>query len=139
MRAKKKILLVEHRETERDTLTFVLNNYSYAVTPVANSAQAMGAMQRDRFDMIVSNVHLGRESGNVLVGNLRAAYSDTPNLLYSPDVSDYKRASRADFFLGAHLYSMSMLVERIRVAAARKRGPKKGCMQVPPEAAAVSA
>ena len=76
-----KILIVEDDQELRALFAHVLRKNDYAVTGVTNGAEALEALERDYFDLIISDIMMPVMDGYTLVRRLREEGIRTPVLM----------------------------------------------------------
>ena len=76
-----KILIAEDDRELRQLFSHVLAKNGYTVKGVGNGQEALDAMDRDYFDLIISDIMMPVMDGYELVRQLRAAGSTTPVLM----------------------------------------------------------
>jgi DNA-binding response OmpR family regulator len=134
MRPKKKVLLVDTDENRLSILCFVLKVHRYAVHGVSNSASAMVEIVDWDPELVIVSTPLPSV-------NLRKLFADFTKI--SPAMSTLLLSDKSllldQGYAQATLLSTvrpAELLERVKMLAARKRGPRKFPVQsVTPEAA----
>jgi len=76
-----KILIAEDDRELRQLFSHVLNRHGYTVTGVFNGQEALDAMDKDFFDMIISDIMMPVMDGYELVRQLRDVGNTTPVLM----------------------------------------------------------
>ena len=76
-----KILIAEDDRELRQLFSHVLNRHGYTVTGVSNGQEALDAMDKDFFDMIISDIMMPVMDGYELVRQLRDVGNTTPVLM----------------------------------------------------------
>ena len=76
-----KILIAEDDRELRQLFSHVLNRHGYTVTGVSNGQEALDAMDKDFFDMIISDIMMPVMDGYKLVRQLRDVGNTTPVLM----------------------------------------------------------
>ena len=76
-----KILIAEDDRELRQLFSHVLNRYGYTVVGVSNGQEALDAMDKDFFDMIISDIMMPVMDGYELVRQLRDVGNTTPVLM----------------------------------------------------------
>ena len=77
----KKILVVDDDETVRGSLGDFLEFHDFAVTTVANAAQAMDAVSGTAFDLVISDLVMPHMDGIALIRAIRDMGKDPPFLV----------------------------------------------------------
>lgn len=76
-----KILIAEDDRELRQLFSHVLNRHGYIATGVSNGQEALDAMDKDFFDMIISDIMMPVMDGYELVRQLRDVGNTTPVLM----------------------------------------------------------
>ena len=76
-----KILIAEDDRELRQLFAHVLTRNGYTVTGVSDGQQALDALDRDYYDLIISDIMMPMVDGYELVGQLRAVGNNTPVLM----------------------------------------------------------
>jgi CheY-like chemotaxis protein len=120
MRPKKRILLAASLEDRLSTLRFLLETHAYAVTGAATQAEALALLTDKPFDLVLVdwpfdgcerllNAAHARETVSLALASREAAAPELP----------------ADGVITKSGSSSFALLDRVKFAAIRKRGPKK--------------
>lgn len=67
-----KVLLVDDNDEFRTVMTLALESYGYAVTAVADGKAALDLLQRERPDLIISDLHMPLMDGRTFCKRVRA-------------------------------------------------------------------
>lgn len=80
---KEKILLVEDNVALSGVISFNLVRAGYRVTAVGNGREAIDALQKERFDLVLSDQQMPKMTGIQLCEHIREMpdYADTPFIL----------------------------------------------------------
>jgi len=65
-----RILVVDDEPHIKELVAEVLESRGYAVATVASAEEALAAMQRSPFDLVISDLHLSGSSGAALAGDI---------------------------------------------------------------------
>ena len=76
-----KILIAEDDRELRQLFTHVLTRHGYTVTGVSNGQEALDAMDRDFYDLIITDIMMPVMDGYELVRQLRNVENTTPVLM----------------------------------------------------------
>lgn len=81
------ILIVDDSMTMRQMVNFTLTSAGHVVTEAANADEAMLTAQKQRFDLVISDVNMPGRSGIELVAELRklSAYQFVPIILLTTE------------------------------------------------------
>ena len=126
MRPKKTILCVDNNEQTLSVRKFMLETRGYRVLTAVSSQQALELFREGGIDLVLSDLLMPSMDGNELVRRLKELAPEVPTILISGTVKAFDRADHADAFLPKGACSPVVMLDRIRVMVARKRGPKKG-------------
>jgi CheY-like chemotaxis protein len=124
MRPKKKILIVDVNEERLSTRRFLLTNKGYAVSSASSRAEALAVASG--IDPALAIVVLPLPDAAQLLADLRAHAPFTHTLVLAENAKEHP-----GLFADMTLWGkppVAELLDRIAIAAACKRGPKK----VPP-------
>ncbi len=128
MRPRKTILCVEDNEQILSVRKFMLETRGYRVIALTNSHAALEYLEGTppgSVDLLLTDLLLPGMDGNELARRAKQMHPGIPTLLVSGVVSNYDRAGAADAFLPKGACTPAEMLDRIRVLATRKRGPKK--------------
>lgn len=78
-----RILLVDDDATVRETNAEILGCGGHTVTAVASGSQALKRLQRERFDLVITDLSMPGMSGLELAEKIRSFDSELPVLLFS--------------------------------------------------------
>jgi DNA-binding response OmpR family regulator len=115
MRPKKIILCVDPNEQQLSELKFMLTINGYRVLAASDERQAV-AMFSGGVDIVLA-------VDCEIVERLKRMRNYTPMILMGDKLPPLHSA---DSFVNRKIFTTSELLERIKVMAARKRGPRKG-------------
>jgi DNA-binding NtrC family response regulator len=73
-----RICVVDDKELIRDSLAETLAREDHEVTPFGDSVEALAAIRRGQFDLVLSDMKMPRMDGISLIREARAAGCDTP-------------------------------------------------------------
>lgn len=114
------VLVVEDSITSRMLLKEILESAGYSVSTAVNGAEAVGALARERFDLVVSDVEMPRMNGFELTEHIRAddRWSNLPVILVTglerPEQRERGLAAGADEYIVKGSFEQSNLLEAIR-------------------------
>jgi DNA-binding NtrC family response regulator len=114
----KRVLIVEHDESERYVLSLLLENEGYNVHMVSEEGPALEEMKRRRFDVVISAHHMPQINGFRLVLLMGLLWPDTPMiLLLGDDTSLPETAEQGEAYGNLHKpYNFSELLELMKDA-----------------------
>lgn len=128
MRPKKVVLCVDCCEFRLSRRVFLLQTWGYEVLRAESSVGAMEILVCRRpssIDVMVCDLLMQDMDGNELTRRAKQIHPSLPVMLVSEVVTHFDRELFADVFLPKGANIPAEVVERVRILAARKRGPKK--------------
>jgi two-component system, NarL family, nitrate/nitrite response regulator NarL len=115
-----RILIVDDHAVFREPIAHVLSaNFGFEVTHCGTPAEAVRALDRSAYDLVLLDFDLGNETGTTVIGQLRQAGYDGRIVILSAGVSDYAAATLAAAGVCGIVrktHSIDVLVERIQAA-----------------------
>ena len=78
----KKILIVDDDPEDLETMKSVLEKEGYEVTTTENGAEAMDAIEEDKFDLILLDIQMPTLSGYDLLRLLRQRLNGSTKIIY---------------------------------------------------------
>jgi two-component system response regulator CpxR len=132
MRPKKVILCVDDNEQELSVLKFMLATNGYRVLSASNGQEAIGMFAEVTVDLVLTDFGMPQMNGSQLVDRLKQIAQHVPMILLGDPQKMGGDIHAADALLAKKNCSPQELLERIKVMSARKRGPRKGSLRVPP-------
>ena len=124
MRPKKKILLLAtgiHAEILRFTLE---TRGHYRVALGLDGEDALLLLRHGKYDALLAEVAGQDETANDLARQAKQLDGHIGTVLFSRSISDYQRGCHADHFIPEILCNSEVILNRVGLATARKRGPK---------------
>ena len=126
MRPKKIILCVDRDEEQLSLLAFLLVTKGYCVLRATGSQEATAMFAaHPRIDLVIADEGMPKISGVNLIKHLKGIRSYIPMMQLTKGPSDAVQSRWADAIVNKQL-PRAELLQRIRFASARKRGPRKG-------------
>jgi two-component system, OmpR family, response regulator CpxR len=132
MRPKKVILCVDDNEQELSVLKFMLATNGYRVLSASNGQEAISMFAEETVDLVLTDFAMPQMNGSQLVDRLKQTAQHVPMILLGDPQKMGGDIHAADALLAKKNCSSQELLERIKVMSARKRGPRKGSVRVPP-------
>jgi two-component system response regulator CpxR len=132
MRPKKVILCVDDNEQELSVLSFTLSTNGYRVLPALNGQEAIGLFAANAVDLVLSDFGMPQMNGSQLVDRLKKMAQHVPMILLADPQKMGGDTHAADALLTKRNCTSQELLAKIRLMSARKRGPRKGSVRVPP-------
>lgn len=98
-----KILLVDDDDLVRTSLTFALEDAGFTVVPAVNGDEALLALQRDSFDLVVLDMLMPEREGIETIREIRKEWRAVPILAISGgDKTGWSDFLRMATMLGAN-------------------------------------
>jgi two-component system, OmpR family, response regulator CpxR len=139
MRPKKIILCVDDNEQELSVLKFMLSTNGYRVVSANNGNDAIGIFSEMPVDLVLTDFSMPQMNGDQLVKRLKQISSHIPMILLGDPNKMGDSMHGADALIAKKNCPPQMLLERIKIMSARKRGPRKGSTRIAhPELAVAS-
>jgi len=132
MRPEKVILCVDDNEQELSVLTYTLSINGYRVLSALNAQQAIGLFADHAVDLVLSDFGMPQMNGSQLVGRLKQMAQHVPMILLGDPQKMGSDIHAADALLTKRSCTSHELLEKIKQMSARKRGPRKGSVRLPP-------
>lgn len=124
MKPKRTILCVDEDERSLSIRKVMLETRGYRVVACSDPGRALEVMTAGAIDLVVADLVMPRLTGGKLVDQLKAISPATPAIVFSGASSACSDDTIADVFLSKSSCSAAQLLEHVRVALVRKRGPK---------------
>lgn len=125
MRPKKKVLLL-CAGIHAETLRFMLETRGrYKVTLGLDVEDALLLLRYGKYDALLAEVTGQDETANDLARQEKQVDRGIGTVLFSRSISDYQRGCHADHFIPELLCNSEVVLNRVGLATARKRGPKR--------------
>ncbi len=133
MRPKKVILCVNNNEQELSVLRFMLMTNGYRVLSASNGQEAIAIFANaPQVDLVLADITMPGMNGVQFAERLKRMRYHAPTILLGDAQATNGDIHMADAVLARKSCSSQELLERIKVMSARKRGPRKGAMRMPP-------
>ena len=126
MKPKRTILCVDEDERSLSIRKVMLETRGYRVVACSDGNHAIDAVRSGGIDLILADLILPRLGDGKLVDQLKAISPSTPAIIFSGGPGRYSEETLADVFLSKSDCSAAQLLDHIRTALVRKRGPKPG-------------
>jgi CheY-like chemotaxis protein len=123
VRPKKTILCVDDNEQILSVRKFLLETVGYRVLAALSAEEALIVFREGGIDLVVTDLTMPNMDGNELIRQMKQIDPEVAVIAISGIVESFDRASHADAFLPKGS-STRDLIERVKVLALRKRGPK---------------
>lgn len=112
------VLVVEDDRSAADFLKLLLLRERYRVALAADGVEAMVALEANRFDLVISDLHMPNMNGVELLAHIRQRWSDLPVIIITTasDISEVVKVVKA----GATNYLIKPVATPVVVTAVRK-------------------
>ena len=126
MRPAKIILCVSHNENELSVLKFMLRTNGYRVLTAASGEEAIDIFTESSVDLVMTDYDMPHMNGTQLVNRLKQIAPYIPMIMLGDPRTIAGEMHSADALLCKKTTDPAELLVRIKVMAARKRGPRRG-------------
>jgi two-component system, chemotaxis family, chemotaxis protein CheY len=94
----KQILIVDDSESIREVVTFTLENASHIVTKAVDGQDALSKLNGEKYDLIITDLHMPNMDGIELIRNVRATeqYKFIPILFLTTESQAAKKQEARD-------------------------------------------
>jgi two-component system, OmpR family, response regulator CpxR len=124
MKPKRTILCVDEDERALSIRKVMLETRGYRVVACSEVVRAIEVMKVGGIDLVLAEITAPRLGGEKLVDQLKAISPLTPAIIFSGMARTCSDDTLADVFLSKSNCSAAQLLDHIRMALVRKRGPK---------------
>lgn len=124
MKPKRTILCVDQDERSLSIRKIMLQTRGYRVIACSDPTLAVEAMRGGGIDLILADLVLPKLNGGKIVDELKSISPSTPAIVFSGAAGACSDDTLADVFLSKSDCSAAQLLDHVRVALVRKRGPK---------------
>ncbi len=125
MKPKRTILCVDDDERSLSIRKVMLETRGYRVVTCPDPEKALDIVRAGGIDLIIADLMMPKMTGAELIAHAKQIAPDLPSILFSGSVSHYAEQSTADVWLPKGTFAPAELLERVRIALIRKRGPKR--------------
>jgi two-component system, OmpR family, response regulator CpxR len=124
MKPKRTILCVDEDERSLSIRKVMLETRGYRVVACSDPGRALDMMKRGGIDLIVADFTMPKLVGGKIVDQLKAISPTTPAIVFAGPAGGYSDGTLGDVFLSKPDCSAAQLLDHVRMALVRKRGPK---------------
>ncbi len=125
MKPKRTILCVDDDERSLSIRKVTLETRGYRVVTCPDPEQALEIVRNGGIDLIIADLMMPRMTGAELIAHAKQIAPHVPAILFSGAVSHYAEHNYADVWLPKGSFAPAEMLERVRIALIRKRGPKR--------------
>jgi CheY-like chemotaxis protein len=124
MKPKRTILCVDEDERSLSIRKVMLETRGYRVITCSNPEGAVEVMKTGGVDLVLADLIAPRLGGTRLVDQLKAISPAVPAIMFAGASGASSDDAPADVLLSKTSCSAAQLLDHIRIALVRKRGPK---------------
>ena len=124
MKPKRTILCVDEDERSLSIRKVMLETRGYRVVTCSEAERAVDLMRAGGIDLVLADLMMLQLGSAKLIDQLKAISPSTPAIVFSGASSNCPDDILADVFLSKANCSAVQLLDHIRMALVRKRGPK---------------
>lgn len=136
MKPKRTILCVDDDERSLSIRKVMLQTRGYRVLTCFDPDHALERIRNGGIDLLIADLMMPKMSGADLIAAAKEICPTLPAILFSGSVSYCAEQSQADVWLPKGSFAPAELLERVRIALIRKRGPKSAASRMPVKKAA---
>ncbi len=125
MKPKRTILCLDDDERSLSVRKVMLETRGYRVLTCSDAESALEVVRGGGIDLIVTDLMMPKMSGAEFIAHAKQIQPQLPAILLSGSVSHFTEHSLADVWLPKGGFAPAELLERVRIALIRKRGPKR--------------
>jgi two-component system response regulator CpxR len=125
MKPKRTILCVDDDERSLSVRKVMLETRGYRVVACSDPENALEVVRGGGVDLIIADLMMPKMTGAELIAQAKQIAPHLPAILFSGSVSHYAEQSHADVWLPKGSFAAAELLERVRIALIRKRGPRR--------------
>jgi two-component system, OmpR family, response regulator CpxR len=124
MKPKRTILCVDEDERSLSIRKVMLETRGYRVVACCEAGRALDLMKAGGIDLVLADLMMLKFGSAKLIDELKAISPSTPAIVFSCALSHCPDDILADVFLSKANCSAAQLLDHVRMALVRKRGPK---------------
>jgi two-component system response regulator CpxR len=124
MKPKRTILCVDEDERSLSIRKVMLETRGYRVVVCSEAGRAVDLMKAGGIDLVLADLMMLKLGSVKLIDQLKAISPSTPAIVFSGASSNCPDEILADVFLSKANCNAAQLLDHIRMALVRKRGPK---------------
>jgi len=131
MKPKRTILCVDEDERSLSIHKVMLETRGYRVVACSKPELALEAMKIGGIDLLIADLPMPRPGGVRLVDQLKSISPSTPAIVFKGPSVAGPDGMLADILLSKSSCSAAQLLDHVRMALVRKRGPKPAMPRLP--------
>jgi two-component system response regulator CpxR len=124
MKPKRTILCVDEDERSLSVHKVMLETRGYRVVACSNPDLAVQAMKAGGIDLVLADLPMPKADGSRLVDQLKAISPATPAIVFKGASGASTDGMLADILVSRSSCNAAQLLDHVRLALVRKRGPK---------------
>ena len=124
MKPKRTILCVDEDERSLSIHKVMLETRGYRVVACSDPGLAIEAMKSGGIDLVLADLPMPKPDGGRLVDQLKTISPATPAIVFKGSSGACSDGMLADILLSRSSCNAAQLLDHIRTALVRKRGPK---------------
>jgi CheY-like chemotaxis protein len=124
MKPKRTILCVDEDERSLSIHKVMLETRGYRVVACSSPDLAVAAMHAGGIDLVLADLPMPKPEGGRLVDQLKSISPTTPAIVFKGAAGTCPDGLLADVLLSKSNCNAAQLLDHIRIALIRKRGPK---------------
>jgi len=131
MKPKRTILCVDEDERSLSIHKVMLETRGYRVLACSDPELAVQVMKTGGIDLVIADLPMPKPEGTRLVDQLKSISPSTPAIVFKGASGSCPDGMLADILLSKSSCSAAQLLDHIRMALVRKRGPKPAVARLP--------
>ena len=131
MKPKRTILCVDEDERSLSIRKVMLETRGYRVVACADAGRAVDLMRGGGIDLVLADLMMLKLASAGLIDQLKSISPSTPTIVFSGTSGNCPDDILADVFLSKANCSAAQLLDHIRMALVRRRGPKPAVTSTP--------
>lgn len=131
MKPKRTILCVDEDERSLSIHKVMLETRGYRVLACSDPELAVQVMKTGGIDLVIADLPMPKPEGTRLVDQLKSISPSTPAIVFKGASGSCPDGMVADILLSKSSCSAAQLLDHIRMALVRKRGPKPAVARLP--------
>ena len=129
MKPKRTILCIDDDEQSLSIRKVMLETKGYRVITCHDPEEAIAKVRGGGIDLLIADLMMPKMSGAQLIDQVKEIAPHLPTILFSGSATYCAEQSRADVWLPKGSFAPTELLERVRIALIRKRGPRPAAMR----------
>ena len=131
MKPKRTILCVDEDERSLSIYKVMLQTRGYRVVACSNPDEAVDVMKAGGIDLVIADLPMPKPDRHGLVDRLKSISPATPAIVFKSPSGACPDGMLADILLSRSSCNPAQLLDHVRIALVRKRGPKPAVIAPP--------